>query len=177
MCISVKTHMCIMYTKCTNYNSIIGQQCLAWELFLWIKSLVRTLPFLNRTLSARLCPSLFILYMYIRWSIIESVELYFKQKSFLRAKKYNIHLPFCCEVSYKDRLIQCNLTPLTYWFEYCFPILTPKTSARLTRWWISSGGTKFEEQRSRQRGTRNRTRCDQHDHEMHSADRIRNNPN
>ena len=34
------------------------------------------------------------------------------------ATKYILHLPFCCEVPCRDRLIQCNLTPLTYWHEY-----------------------------------------------------------
>jgi hypothetical protein len=35
-----------------------------------------------------------------------------------RATKYILHLPFNSDVSYKDRLIQCNLIPLTYWHEY-----------------------------------------------------------
>jgi hypothetical protein len=34
-----------------------------------------------------------------------------------RATKYILHLPVYSDVSYKDRLIQCNLIPLTYWHE------------------------------------------------------------
>ena len=35
-----------------------------------------------------------------------------------RASKYILNLPFHCQQSYKDRLIQLNLLPLTYWHEY-----------------------------------------------------------
>ena len=83
-----------------------------------------------------------------------------------RATKYILSLPFNCEVSYKDRLIQCNLTLLTYWHEYLdmvfyFKLINklitldtaflPKlnTPIRTTRMSIISGGTKFEERRCR----------------------------
>ena len=83
-----------------------------------------------------------------------------------RATKYILNLPFNCEVSYKDRLIQCNLTPLTYWHEYLdmvfyFKLINklitldtaflPKlnTPMRTTRMSIISEGTKFEERRCR----------------------------
>ena len=35
-----------------------------------------------------------------------------------RASKYILNLPFNCQQSYKDGLIQLNLLPLTYWQEY-----------------------------------------------------------
>ena len=35
-----------------------------------------------------------------------------------RASKSILNLPFYCQQSYKDRLIQLNLLPLTYWHEY-----------------------------------------------------------
>ena len=91
-----------------------------------------------------------------------------------RATKYILNLPFNCEVSYKDRLIQCNLTPLTYWHEYLdivfyFKLINklitldtaflPKlnTPMRTTRMSIISGGTKFEELDAGRKRTGNRT--------------------
>ena len=35
-----------------------------------------------------------------------------------RASKHILNLPFHCQQSYKDRLIQLNLLPLKYWHEY-----------------------------------------------------------
>ena len=79
-----------------------------------------------------------------------------------RATKYILHLPFTCNLSYKSRLIQTSLIPLTYWHEYLdmvffFKIINkliyldnnslPKTKEpqRLTRSCTRAEGTNFEE--------------------------------
>ena len=83
-----------------------------------------------------------------------------------RATKYILHLPFNSDVSYKDRLIQCNLIPLTYWHEYLdmaffFKLINnlihvndtflpkSKKSERSTRLSRNAVGTTFKEQRYR----------------------------
>ena len=83
-----------------------------------------------------------------------------------RATKYILHLPFYSDVSYKDRLIQCNLIPLTYWHEYLdmvffFKLINnlihvnntflpkSKKSERSTRLSRNAVGTTFKEQRYR----------------------------
>ena len=39
-----------------------------------------------------------------------------------RASKNILNLPFYCQQSYKDRLIQLNLLSLTYWHEYLYTV-------------------------------------------------------
>ena len=54
----------------------------------------------------------------------QSIEPVCKMERIQRqASKYIFNLPFHCQHSYKDRLIQLNLLPLPYWHEYLDMIL------------------------------------------------------
>ena len=53
----------------------------------------------------------------------QSIELVCKMERIQRrASKYILNLPFNCQQSYKDGLIQLNLLPLTYWQEYLYMV-------------------------------------------------------
>ena len=50
-----------------------------------------------------------------------------------RASKYILDLPFICETSYKQRLIDLNFLPLSYWHEYLDMLFFYKTNCGIMR--------------------------------------------
>ena len=50
-----------------------------------------------------------------------------------RASKYILDLPFTCETIYKQRLIDLNFLPLSYWHEYLDMLFFYKTSCGIMR--------------------------------------------
>ena len=48
-----------------------------------------------------------------------------------RASKYILDLPFICETSYKQRLIDLNFLPLSYWHEYLDMLFFYKTNCSI----------------------------------------------
>ena len=50
-----------------------------------------------------------------------------------RASKYILDLPFICETSYKQRLIDMNFLPLSYWHEYLDMLFFYKTNCSIMR--------------------------------------------